>query len=771
MPKLDVFFNDAKPLIQLANKRELESADVPPNPPDYDNLLVSGNRFENAFLVPEKVTKEKSAGEKEGGTKAMQSGRDSPALAASDTLIKAVILSFKARFLSILGLNILVAFGDLLRPIALQFMLSLFQGGTLATGTSASTGTSIFANLKILEVTASQGLLVFCVLMIATTFLRQHSLGMSFKLTWAIPGLLRAKVYEKLLAISPQDRSEFTTGELVNLSTRDCDQSSFLPFCISLLVFPLSAIALICLLVSLLGPLSLFGVLLLGCVVPLSRKLEKRSSHLGSQIREQAKIRLGVLSEMLTGIRVIKYYGWERNFVGRVLQVRNKEVALLQQRARLSSWSGFISSLLPLMVFAVMISVIAVVEGTPQMADVFPAMFIMNSLGWIFSEVPELIQAFAESKVSFRKLESFLALPNSHSRLQGGPDSVAVAGAAGAPQQACVPGEIRLNNASAMFASAHDKKALSNITLHIAAAEKVAVVGSIGSGKSTLLSALVNEQIWSGGTHEVIGPVSYHPQTPWNLNATIKDNVTFVGNFDAQLYEDVLNACNLRTDLAELPAGDETEIGERGINLSGGQKQRLSLARTLYCALQLNHPIVILDDPFSALDEEVAKGIFERTMYNLLRFKTVVYTTHNIDFALQANKIILLKDGRIAESVSSSKINGQISTNKRHPFWRFAHYSPRESKGSHARCDKGGCERTTVTTGTTFAEQARKWKTYREGKDQCFAQGVSLRDLVKLRFSFAAVLGNICRNFCFYCAAGCRRGFERLACTLDRHGF
>ena len=104
------------------------------------------------------------------------------------------------------------------------------------------------------------------------------------------------------------------------------------------------------------------------------------------------------------------------------------------------------------------------------------------------------------------------------------------------------------------------------------------------------------------------------PQEAWLQNATVRDNVTFGRKFDEAYYNKCIKASALISDLNILPSGDQTEIGEKGINLSGGQKQRVSLARAAYASPD----ILLLDDPLSAVDPHVAKEIFD----NLISRKT-----------------------------------------------------------------------------------------------------------------------------------------------------
>ena len=106
------------------------------------------------------------------------------------------------------------------------------------------------------------------------------------------------------------------------------------------------------------------------------------------------------------------------------------------------------------------------------------------------------------------------------------------------------------------------------------------------------------------------GSTAYVPQQAWIENASIKNNILFGSPLDEAKYNQVLEACSLVHDLKLMPAGDETEIGEKGINLSGGQKQRVSLARSIYA----NADIYLLDDPLSAVDAHVGRHIFDEVI-------------------------------------------------------------------------------------------------------------------------------------------------------------
>uniref|UniRef100_H3G9K9 Uncharacterized protein n=1 Tax=Phytophthora ramorum TaxID=164328 RepID=H3G9K9_PHYRM len=187
---------------------------------------------------------------------------------------------------------------------------------------------------------------------------------------------------------------------------------------------------------------------------------------------------------------------------------------------------------------------------------------------------------------------------------------------------------------------------LEGINLQIDAGALVMVVGTVGSGKSSLLQALLGEMRVAAGHVEIHGEISYVSQEAWIRNATLRDNIIFESKFDSERYEKVLAASQLAVDLAALPSGDRTEIGERGINLSGGQKARVSVARALY---RQSSDILLLDDPLSAVDPHVAHAIFEHCILGLAKHKTrVLVVNSHYDLLEHADKIVVVQNGRVA---------------------------------------------------------------------------------------------------------------------------
>jgi ABC-type multidrug transport system fused ATPase/permease subunit len=209
------------------------------------------------------------------------------------------------------------------------------------------------------------------------------------------------------------------------------------------------------------------------------------------------------------------------------------------------------------------------------------------------------------------------------------------------------------NDAEATGELRYPKAILTGVNLKIVPGELCAIVGRVGSGKSTLVSAILNETVIGDGHIGINGSVAYASQSAWILNATLRDNITFGKPFERAKYDKVLSACQLSHDLSLLDFGDLTEIGENGINLSGGQRQRVSIARAAYS----DADIIVLDDPLSALDPEVGKKLFDDCIVKLMRGKTRILVTNQLQCLRFCDSVIAVGDGKILEQGSFHEIS------------------------------------------------------------------------------------------------------------------
>ena len=187
---------------------------------------------------------------------------------------------------------------------------------------------------------------------------------------------------------------------------------------------------------------------------------------------------------------------------------------------------------------------------------------------------------------------------------------------------------------------------LSGLRLNVAAGSLTAIVGPTGSGKSSILSSIVGLMQRISGTETVVhGRLALVPQSPFIINATIRDNILFGSAFDEGRYAAAIRAASLVPDLAALPGGDQTELGEKGINISGGQKQRIALARAVYA----DADICLLDDPLSALDAHVGRNVFHECIKGAMKDKTVILVTNQLQYVNAVDHIFYVHRGTIAE--------------------------------------------------------------------------------------------------------------------------
>ncbi len=589
------------PLIRAGQLRPIRLSDLSELPPPEDSVECTTVRFHHAF---------------------------------KDSVIRALIAAFRPRFIKIIIYLIFLTTLNLLRPLILSELIARLTPST------SHSATTIFAVVNDNLHMALLSIAAFLLL----AFIRSHFLRHCFKLTWSMPGLLRTEVYNRLLSLEQRRRVQLTSGEFVNIATRDCDSVSMLPFLIEPLLYPVTILVYCLMLTHFLGPWALLAVVALAAVVPLGRKLERQMSSLAAQIREQSKLRLGILGEILSGIKVIKFHAWEDLFTNKVMQVRGREVELMRARARVAAKHSALSALLPILTGATVVTLVSWFSGVPSTAHVFASFSIIATLVTIFSEVPDLLQSVSELKISLSRIGQFLKnTPESLSTERVTPDNT-----------------IALCDASFRRFPTQDlvatQDALSQLNLRMSKGQCVAVVGAIGSGKSTLLSALLGELELSEGSALLPHPVSYAPQIPWNQNATVEDNILFQLSKNDDLLKQIVSASCLTQDVKSWPAGINTEVGERGVNLSGGQKQRLALARSAYASLSQGIETVLWDDPFSALDESVASSVFEDLLLGCLRSKTRVFCTHRIDFALKSDWIVVMSGGRIVEQGSPQEL-------------------------------------------------------------------------------------------------------------------
>lgn len=200
-------------------------------------------------------------------------------------------------------------------------------------------------------------------------------------------------------------------------------------------------------------------------------------------------------------------------------------------------------------------------------------------------------------------------------------------------------------NATAKWDEAAPENTLDMINFTVDQGSLVAVIGKVGSGKSSLIQAILKEFPLNSGEIKVNGDISYASQEPWLFAASIRQNILFGLPMNKQRYKEVVKRCALERDFTLFEFGDRTVVGERGASLSGGQRARVNLARACY----REATIYLLDDPLSAVDAHVGRHLFDQCMRGFLKGKSVILVTHQLQYLQNADKIIILDNGRIVD--------------------------------------------------------------------------------------------------------------------------
>lgn len=521
----------------------------------------------------------------------------------------------------------------------------------------------------------SAGMLFFNLL---SVFLLCHSLQLMLNFGTQARAATVALIYRKSLNLSPQAKQSCTLGEITNHMAVDAekwiDVALFYPMVFTV---PFELFASTYLLYQLLGWSLMAGLAVFALLVPVQTLMGKFLSGFQDDQLQWMDQRLRVMTEVLSNIKIVKLYHWELPFRKKIDEIRTKEVKALKGLATIRSLLTIVFSSVTLLMAFCTFSVYAYIGG-PNMTPgkmtpdvVFVSITLFGILNRPLGLVAHLISKTISINIGMRRIRTFLLMeevdptvvqrysrqPGDHTT--GGAPAVSIENGTFSWEKQIDPvvsiaahdsmpnDERRPLLAPVIAQPTPSRPTLSNVTLRIPDGSLTAIVGRIGQGKSSLLSAIMGELYKREGSLTVYGDISYVPQQAWIVNATVRENILFGKPFDQEKYDRIIYASGLGPDLDMLTAGDQTEIGERGINLSGGQKQRVSLARAAY----QDADIYLLDDPLSAVDAHVDQHLWENLIGpdGLLGDKTRLLVTHGIHHLEHVDQIVLLKDGAVNE--------------------------------------------------------------------------------------------------------------------------
>ncbi|XP_054625875.1 ATP-binding cassette sub-family C member 12 isoform X3 [Dunckerocampus dactyliophorus] len=475
--------------------------------------------------------------------------------------------------------------------------------------------------------------------------------GFLISLLWAInlrtairlKGAFSALGYQKVISL--RVHSGISMGEIINVLTSDghrlFEAVLFGSFVISSPVLFFVCIIYAC---YILGLTALMGVGTYLVFIPVQFVLAKMINRFRHKAILMTDSRVRTMNEVLNSVKLIKMYAWEDSFEKNIAEMREREKKHLRMASYIQNTNTSITSIIP------------------TLATILTFM-VHTLLGLNLHTTEKILQIQNPDPYLTHRNNSDCAIvmdnatlswntPGSHSAPRPSVDNRGIATANGGTSDKV--------NAASQDGECDFLPTLRNISFTLPKGNLLGVCGNVGSGKSSLISGILEQMHLLQGSVTADGTFAYVSQQAWIFHGTVQDNILMGGRLDRARYDRVLDVCSLRADLKILPHGDQTEIGERGLNLSGGQKQRISLARAVYSSKD----IFLLDDPLSAVDAHVGKHIFEECIKRQLLGKSVILVTHQLQYLEFCDDILVLENGEVLESGNHQalmKANGRYA--------------------------------------------------------------------------------------------------------------
>ncbi len=534
-------------------------------------------------------------------------------------------------------------------------------------------------------------------------------------------------LYRQILELTPGARAAYSSGKIANLMSTDCAKVQTVVAQFNhLWLVPVHFILALSLLIWTVGPAGFAGLATTLLLIPLGKKLVAKLKSIRKDALKCTDERLKLTQEALSGIRIVKFMAWEHSLTEKIDRVRTKELALLRAAAIYKALNFTLMASSPMIICITTLTVYGALGGKLTASTAFTTFSLLNILKQPIEMMPNVItDVFVDGKVSLARLTTFLSEPDMARYVQpidsAGRNSDLVLDIQGAsfawqplPKKIAWSGQERSGGrggggrgggrgkkdtskpnqksdaekeADRLLQKAKENQGrpvLTDISLTVKRGQLCCIVGGVGCGKSSFIHGILGEMALTpdGGRVCVDAKISYAPQSAFTLNDTVRSNILLGLPFVQKQYDEVVEACALRSDFAQLPSGDLSQIGENGtpinliytatieqsdvqlmyfilvltlagINLSGGQRQRIGLARAVYAAVVGDAEMLLLDDPLSAVDAHVGAHIFDQCINGLLRSRhlTVIMPVHNLQFLQRADHVVYLHqtNGTIAE--------------------------------------------------------------------------------------------------------------------------
>ncbi|XP_062901713.1 multidrug resistance-associated protein 5 isoform X3 [Mobula hypostoma] len=538
-----------------------------------------------------------------------------------------------------------------------------------------------------------------------TEVIRSWSLAMTWALNYRTAARLRGAAltmaFDKILKL--KNMKEKSLGELINICSSD-GQRLFEAVAFGSLLAggPLVAILGMIYNATLLGPTAFLGSAVFILFYPAMMFVSRLTVYFRRKCISVTDERVQRMNEVISYIKFIKMYAWVKAFSQSILKIREDERQILEYAGYFQSISVGIAPIVVVIASVMTFSVHMLLGYDLTAAEAFTVVTVFNAMTFSLKVTPFSVRSLSEGSVAVDRFKSLFLMEEFHI-IRKKPESSQIAielknatlawdspnsSAQSSPKM--TPklrkdkresrgkketkeihqneqngplteqnGYLLTNNDSQpspdekeiSLISPRLQRTLHNINLSIEKGKLVGICGSVGSGKTSLISAVLGQMTLIEGSIALDGNFAYVAQQAWIQSATVRENILFNKAYNEERYNNVLAVCCLRQDLAILPNGDLTQVGEHGANLSGGQRQRISLARALYS----DKSIYILDDPLSALDAHVGNHIFNNAIKKQLNLKTILFITHQLQVHNQKNANSSLKKPQDKSQTGSVK--------------------------------------------------------------------------------------------------------------------
>jgi ATP-binding cassette subfamily B protein len=477
---------------------------------------------------------------------------------------------------------------------------------------------------------------------------------------------LRSDLFAHLVRLEPAYYRTHSTGDVMSRLTNDVQTVRALwgPGILNVVNTTFVFLTAMVLMVHIDPVLTLWALLPYPAIFLLGRVFGRQIHRASREVQEQLGALSNDVQEDLSGVAIIKGYTLEESrrerfrLSSEVLLWRN--MSLTKIRGLLMPLLGGLASLGTVMV--IWIGGTAVVEGRIGLGQMVQFNAYLALLLWPTMALGWMISLFQRGLASWTRLQEIFAREPS-----------VVSGDASLPKSDGPCGHLELRDLTIRLG---ERNVLDGVSLDIPAGTVTALVGRTGCGKSVLVDALPRLVDVPAGTvfldgvdittldlAELRGAIGYAPQEAFLFSTSIARNIAFgMGpevSYETESNDDLpleridlaARAAGLTRDLAALPHGLDTVVGERGITLSGGQRQRVALAR----ALATDPRVIVLDDSLSSVDAETEAEILGR-LGDVLAGRTAIIISHRVAAVQRADRIIVLDDGRVAESGTHAEL-------------------------------------------------------------------------------------------------------------------